>query len=88
MNQYLMMEADVCLASNGAIRKVLDFRKRGRYSASNILIASLFESEELRVDRLAERLLGSTLSIDEIVDVNDTDLLSAVAMDTIYYYKA
>lgn len=88
MIQYLIGNPEVIYTKTGELRKVRDFRKRVRYSNDETFIATLYESEELRTDRLSERLLGDAFLVGDIIDVNETDVLSLVAMDTVYYYKA
>lgn len=72
---------------NGEVRKIKDWRKRMKYSEDTIFLSEVKAGEELRVDTMCQRLLSSILAIDKLIDVNDTDLLSANESDELRYYS-
>ena len=85
MEQYLGAPIIVIKNKDGEIRKVIDFRKRLKYDKNNIFIGKVLAGEELRVDIMAGRLINQTILVDSLIDVNEIDLFSLNAMDTIYY---
>jgi hypothetical protein len=88
MVQWMAGDTITYITKNGEIRKVKDFRKRIRYSLNSVFVGTVSAGEEMRVDRMCERLIGSTLMINQLIDVNDTDVLSLAEGDVIHFQRS
>jgi hypothetical protein len=87
MIQYLAGEMTTIVNKDGDIRKIRMNRKRIKYDPKTVLVYNLQDTEVMRVDLLAQRLGTAFLKIGDIIDVNDVDVFSMVAMNTVYFHS-
>lgn len=76
MIQYLSTLPIIIKNKDGAIRKVIDFRRRKKYNLESIYLEQVEGGEELRLDLIAQRIYKNIFYIEYLIDVNDIDLLS------------
>ena len=77
MYQYIEMAEDVIISrKDGRALRVIDFRKRNRYTDSEKFLRKVQPDEILRLERMAENIFSDITFVEHIVDANDTDMLS------------
>lgn len=82
MLQYYAMTPDYVDTPNGGRKRILGFRKRLDYPAYKT--DKVYGVETLRVDLLCNRLIGTTLILDSIIDKNEKDIFSFSENEIIY----
>jgi hypothetical protein len=85
MTKYYTMEEEVIYNKDGELRKVIDFRKRTRYTDEDRLTRAVLPDEILRLDLIAKRVFNNEFDIEHLVDANDTDLLSISQNDQMFF---
>ena len=87
MSSYLYDETSTIMDKDGNPLKVSAFRSRDSYATSDIGTAIVRNDEFIRIDLLADRLVGGILGVGRIIDCNDKDILSFSTGDKIKYSK-
>lgn len=87
MLQYLTSEIIFIKNKDGEIRKVISFRKRNKYAKNLTFVGTVLAHEVLRIDLIALRLFGSVLPVEQIIDVNETDVFSLNENERVNYFN-
>lgn len=85
MEQYYSSDSDTIKDKNGIPLRVSPIRKRRSYAS--IASALVRDKEGIRVDLLADRLVGGLTNIGQIIDCNTQDVLSLSNGDKVYFAK-
>lgn len=85
MEQYYSSEPDIVLGKDGSPIKVSHPRTRLKYTSKGSALVR--DKENIRVDSLADRLVGGIRNVGRIIDCNEVDVLSLNNGDTVYYAK-
>lgn len=88
MEQYYLDEQTVIKNAAGKPIKVSIFRSRVDYSKVPTSVALVRGDENLRIDTLADRLVGGIYKIGRIIDCNEKDIFSFNTGDKIKYVRS
>lgn len=69
-------------SASGDTLRILAFRKRKVYDASEVYLGQFLEGDVMRIDLLSYRLYAESREMGKVIDVNDKDVFSFVPGET------